>query len=213
MVALGTPWMGQLDESLRDATRSWADQLQWPVDLARIVGTLTQPVAAGVALAVLALWLLGTGLRAGAGFLLLSGILGAVLTTATKVIIQRERPAAAQGLVVDMNASYPSGHASAGIYLFLAGGLALLNVGRVNGRAGLARTGVALIVVGPLIGVSRLVLGVHWASDVIGGWAFGSTALLVASLLLWARLHGSWGLPATRRGQDGSRGDPASPGD
>ena len=97
------------------------------MDLARIIGTLTQPAAAGVAVGVLALWLLRAGLRPAAGLLMISGIVGAVLTTRTKADVQRGRPADAEGLVVDMNASYRSGHASAGIYLFLASGLVLLH--------------------------------------------------------------------------------------
>jgi undecaprenyl-diphosphatase len=38
-----------------------------------------------------------------------------------------------------------------------------------------------------LIGISRVMLGVHWPSDVIGGWAFG-----LLWVLLTLRLAGRW---------------------
>jgi undecaprenyl-diphosphatase len=195
-VAAGGQHLSRLDDPLTEVTRGWADALGWPVEVARVIGALTQPALAGALVAILALWLLRRGLGAAAGLLAISGISGALITSGVKALMQRDRPASAQGLVRDMTASFPSGHSSAGIYLFLAAGLVLLHVGRANGRKALTRAGAVLIVVGPLIGVSRLVLGAHWPSDILAGWAFGSAALLIAALLLWEPLARGWRYPA-----------------
>jgi undecaprenyl-diphosphatase len=205
-VAAGGQHLARLDDPLTRASRGWADPLGWPVDVARVAGTLTQPAVAGVLVALLALWLLRRGLRAAAWMLVISGIAGAVLISGVKAVMGRERPPSAAGQVHDMTASYPSGHSAAGIYLFLASGLVLMHVGRANGRTALTRAGVVLSVISPLIGASRLILGAHWPSDILAGWAFGSTALLAAALVLWSPLARGWrfrtgsGQPRRRHG-------------
>jgi undecaprenyl-diphosphatase len=75
--------------------------------------------------------------------------------------------------------SYPSGHAfnSAMIYLMVA-----LLLGRhLNPRT---RRGllIAAIVLTLVIGLTRIYLGVHWPTDVIGGWLGGVGGAL---LVLW----------------------------
>lgn len=76
--------------------------------------------------------------------------------------------------------AFPSGHAANGTAL--AGALALL-VGR---RWAI---GPAVLAAG-LIGASRTWLGVHWPTDVIGGWMAGGAVLLAAWPLLPERCRG-----------------------
>ena len=69
--------------------------------------------------------------------------------------------------------SFPSGHATSSMIFYLT--LALAIAPRGWRRA--AATGAILLSL--LIGLSRVMLGVHWPSDVVGGWCFG---------LLWVLL-------------------------
>ena len=68
--------------------------------------------------------------------------------------------------------SFPSGHAasSAVVYLTIAGLASQVTPNRVARRYML----VAAIVLVGAIGCSRVYLGVHWPSDVLAGWSFGT---------------------------------------
>ena len=70
--------------------------------------------------------------------------------------------------------AYPSGHAANSMTAFLA--VALLAVpARYRRLAAIAAVAMSL-----LIGLTRIVLGVHWPSDVVGGWALGLLAIGIA---------------------------------
>jgi undecaprenyl-diphosphatase len=67
-------------------------------------------------------------------------------------------------------ASFPSRHTT----------LAVLGTGlAAEGILGRAAADRAARSVGVAVAVSRLVLGVHWPTDVLAGWAFGATVLTV----------------------------------
>lgn len=107
-----------------------------------------------------------------AGMVLIKfGVLG------LKDMVGRPRPEG--GLVGATGAAFPSGHAAySTFYVWLA----VTIVMRL--RPGMAR-GAAVVAVGivltALVGLSRVYLGVHYLSDVSGGWALGAAAFSLSA--------------------------------
>jgi undecaprenyl-diphosphatase len=116
---------------------------------------------------------------------------GAGLVAATvKLLVERPRPTAEAVQVAStlLDYSFPSGHVVG--YVTLFGFLAFVLF--VRFKRSWWRT-LALVLLGLLIGLvglSRIHLGYHWASDVFGGYAFGTAYLLV--LIEAYRLVGTW---------------------
>jgi undecaprenyl-diphosphatase len=109
-----------------------------------------------------------------AATLLICSFGGRLLVIMQKDYFARMRPEEHLRMVEVHYMSFPSGHATNAIVAYFA--LALLLFEDPHKR----RVAVACtLVVALLIGLSRLVLGVHWPSDVIAGWSFG---------LLWVGL-------------------------
>jgi undecaprenyl-diphosphatase len=117
------------------------------------------------------LWREGRG-RFAAGLLLVI-LTGRGLTEAQKYWIARARPDIEPHLVVVKTWSFPSGHATSSMIFYLSLALAIAPAGWRRIAAAVA------ILLSLLIGVSRVMLGVHWPSDVIGGWCFGLLWVLV----------------------------------
>ena len=105
---------------------------------------------------------------------------GRLLVELQKDWTARVRPDAIGHLVPVDSLAFPSGHAANATMVWLCLALLLPRGGR--GRAIAVWTAVWLVLA---VGLSRVMLGVQWPSDVIGGWAFG----LFWSLLL-LRLSG-----------------------
>ena len=144
------------------------------VAVARAFTTLGEPtvlISAGVACA---LWLWYAGHRHLPLLLITIVMLGRGLSELQKYWVARVRPDIGAHLVVVKTASFPSGHAASSMVFFLALAL-VLTQGKPWNRVAVA----AAIALSLVIGASRVMLGVHWPSDVIGGWAFGMLWVLL----------------------------------
>ncbi|GAA2218488.1 phosphatase PAP2 family protein [Streptomyces nogalater] len=123
--------------------------------------------------------------------------LAAIVQQSVKAAVGRPRPVWPDPVDSAHYAAFPSGHA---LTATVVCGLLLWLLRRRGAGRALWRTAVAAAVVSVAgVGVTRVWLGVHWASDVLGGWLFG--ALLVALAVLvyeWPRHRR--GTPAGRRG-------------
>jgi membrane-associated phospholipid phosphatase len=144
---------------------------------------------------VVAALLLARKARASAIFLLVTAGAGALLNLLLKLIFARSRPDLASALAEARWYSFPSGHAMGSFITF--GALAYLLLRQpwpwVARSAGLA---VAMTMV-VLVGLSRVYLGVHWASDIAGGWSAGAVWLIsaVAAFEMLLRLRGEKVIP------------------
>lgn len=130
------------------------------------------------------IFLLYAGKRAEAGWIAASLVGSSLIDGLLKGWVARPRPELVPHLVQVANPSFPSGHAmvSAAVYLTLALMLAESEPApSARVAAGLFFS--ALVV---LIGMSRVYLGVHWPSDVLAGWCFGTVwALLIFAGNRW----------------------------
>lgn len=127
-------------------------------------------------------WGIGSALAMG-----LTTLASAFASEVLKMLFARVRPDLVPQLDIIHNASYPSGHANnaAVVYILF---IMLVPQARHPGWQ-LAAAGMILVT-----GLSRIMLGVHWPTDVIGGWMLGASFALMAAALIAHREHQRQGL-------------------
>lgn len=120
------------------------------------------------------------GRRPAAILLVVAALGGEALDEALKLLFARPRPAAFFGLAQPETYSFPSGHSMASCCFY--GALAMIAAARARSRARrwAIWAGAAALIV--CIGFSRIYLGVHYPSDVLGGY--------LAAVAWLALLHG-----------------------
>lgn len=116
---------------------------------------------------------------------------GTLISEGLKVGFNRPRPDLVAHVVETTSMSFPSGHAMLSAVTYLTLG-ALIARTQDKRRLGGYVIGAAILVT-VLIGLTRIYLGVHWPTDVLGGWCLGAAwALLcwVAATWLGNRVSG-----------------------
>lgn len=120
-----------------------------------------------------------------------AGIAG--LTLVFKAVLGRARPPLAHAVVAADGFGFPSGHAAAAAAV--CGAVAWLCSMRMRSWWGRIALWAVAAMLAALVGISRVYLGVHWTSDVLGGWAFGFLWMAVV-VSAWTAY---WHLSAPRR--------------
>ncbi|MFC6197453.1 phosphatase PAP2 family protein [Ponticaulis profundi] len=109
---------------------------------------------------------------------------GTALSSLLKLGIARPRPDLVEHMTHAMSSSFPSGHATLSATAYLTIGLILAEAHEKKRIRGLIM--MFAVITTMLVGMSRVYLGVHWPSDVLAGWALGTSwALLWWVLLRW----------------------------
>ncbi|MET9498733.1 phosphatase PAP2 family protein [Streptomyces sp. NPDC006552] len=114
-----------------------------------------------------------------AAWLVATCALGTLVQQVLKAAVDRDRPVWSDPVDSAHFAAFPSGHAMTATVVC---GLALWLLRRYGAGSALWGAALAVSVVSVLgVGVTRLWLGVHWPSDVLGGWLLGALTVLLST--------------------------------
>ena len=184
-------WDGRVTDAFVAVRSPLWDRVFWAVTL---LGN-TPLMAAYLSAAVLILLAWG---RWGSALLLGGGVaLAQLVSMGTKAALDRPRPPVSLALVQQpASDSLPSGHAlttmvAATLLVFLLFSWTRKQSPKGRGSRWIWTVrGFGVVVAALLtmaVGVSRVYLGVHWASDVIGGWCLGAvcSAFVLGPAWLW----------------------------
>jgi len=153
--------------------------------LHRVMDVVTATGGAVVVVTLLsatAATLLLARLRWQAAFLVSATAAAMVVNVIMKRVFERARPDVIPHHIIG-GYSFPSGHTMNSMGLAVA-----LTIVFWHTRWRWFTTATALVWAG-LVGVSRVYLGVHFPSDVLGGWALALAVAALVWLLYWARIE------------------------
>lgn len=173
---------GRLDGPDTDVARWVARSMPvWAEWLARPPTWLGGFVGITLVVVVTTIWLIRQRVIVWAAAVVIVALGSQVLISATKEGYGRARPDAGSAIELPQSLSYPSGHALAGVAVF--GLMGLIAGAHVRTRPIRATAVAAGFGLGIASGASRVVLNVHYLTDVLAGWCYG-LAWLAASLLV-----------------------------
>jgi undecaprenyl-diphosphatase len=151
-----------------------AMRVRYPVlaDIMRDLTALGSTAVLTLFTLVTVIYLALFGTKRMAALVAASMVSGVTLVSVFKSLFGRARPDLAFAELSVSGLSFPSGHASMSAIAFLTMGALIAATHRRAGERIYILLVAGLLTL--LVGLSRIALGVHWTTDVIGGWAFGS---------------------------------------
>lgn len=172
----------ELAEWVAASMPSWAEWLARPPSwLGGWIGITAIGIVLGVMLVRECAW-------ADLWFLLATFAGSAIAVALLKAWFDRPRPELGSAVELPASASFPSGHATAAVASLGAAGV--LVAARLPSSGARALLWALVATAGLAIGLSRIVLNVHYLTDVLAGWCFGLgwlAAFLLARELVPAR--------------------------
>jgi undecaprenyl-diphosphatase len=174
------------DASLANDLNGFVNGRPRLVDVLQVVSWMGRPptLAALVAVGVVVLWRKGQVRLI--PFVIVTPLLGSFVSTAVKITVDRPRPVVDHPIATAFGKSFPSGHAFSSVVTYGVLLVAFLPMVHERARPWVWKA-VALLVL--CIGASRVLLGVHFLSDVIAGYVLGFAYLFtaVAAFQTWKR--------------------------
>jgi undecaprenyl-diphosphatase len=172
----------QFDEWVLGAVRTGPDRAtlrgpRWLQLGAEDVTALGSPTVLGLTVFAVTGYLLLHGLYKNGLFIFVASIGAGVLNWVLKAAFARARPDVVPHLREVMSSSFPSGHALTSAAVFLTLGALLMRI--AEGRLAKYYCIATAMFVTFLVGSSRVLLGVHYPTDVVAGWLIGMSWALV----------------------------------
>ena len=184
LVIADPAWLDRVDQRISADAYAFTLDHGWCEGLARAATFLGNGATITVLTIVVGVCCLFVGRWKLALWLGLTVTGGALLGTAVKVSMERIRPESAGILTSAEGFAFPSGHARGATTVYVAVtlvvGWQLLHPHR---RSRVASFALVTALVGA-VGISRVLLGAHWPSDVLGGWLLGSAWVTAATVVL-----------------------------
>jgi membrane-associated phospholipid phosphatase len=159
------------------------------IALLEAISFMGKPVFLLFAVGIPGAWILYHGGKKLAIFLAVTCIGGGIVDTIVKVVVGRPRPKLEEPILEAFGKSFPSGHSMASVVCY--GALLLVFLPLMSNRVRNIAIA-AYIVLVLAIGFTRLTLGVHFISDVVGGYILGFAwlAASVAAFEIWREERG-----------------------
>ncbi|MCX5068072.1 phosphatase PAP2 family protein [Micromonospora lupini] len=190
----------RLDTAITDALHAHAvDHPAW-VTLMHVWSAVFGPLPLRVAALLVVIWLLRRQARRLALWVTTTMVVGGLMGPLLKLLVGRDRPELLDPVARAAGYSFPSGHALNAT--LAAGVLLLVFLPYVGGWASRVTLWVAALLLTVVTGLSRVALGVHFASDVLGGWLLG-VAVVAATTAAFTSWRAHTGLRPVRPAHDG----------